>query len=153
MAWPPTEEHTFQPCSRSCKLQSTNASFTAKSSNRTAGESPCSCHATRDEHTFHLCNRTCKLQSTKATSTAKSNDRTPGETLQKNMSSASIVEVASSRVLEHLPLPNPIMEQWVNPRPNCADADKYTSCLYSRSCKLQSAKAPSIAKSSSRIPG
>ena len=140
MAWPPTEEHTFQPCSRSCKLQSTNASFTAKSSNRTAGESPCSCHATRDEHTFHLCNRTCKLQSTKATSTAKSNDRTPGETLQKNMSSASIVEVASSRVLEHLPLPNPIMEQWVNPRPNCADADKYTSCLYSRSCKLQSAK-------------
>ena len=43
------------------------------------------------------------------------------------MSSASIVEVASSRVLEHLPLPNPIMVHWVNPRPNCADADKYTS--------------------------
>ena len=114
---------------------------------------PCSCHATRDEHTFHLYNRTCKLQSTKATSAAKSNDRTPGETLQKNMSSASIVEVASSRVLKHLPLPNPSMEHWVNPRPNCADADKYTSCLYSRSCKLQTAKAPSIAKSSSRIPG
>ena len=100
---------------------------------------PCSCHATREEHTFHLYNRTCKLQSTKATSAAKSNDRTPDETLQKNMSSASIVEVASSRVLEHLPLPNPIMQHWVNPRPNCADADKYTSHhhLYSRGYKFQ----------------
>ena len=148
----PTEEHTFQPCSRSCKLQSKNASFTAKSSNRTA-VGPCCCHATRDKHTFHLYSRTCKLQSTKTTSAAKSNDRTPGETLQRNMSSAFIVEVASSRVLEHLPLPNPIMEHRVNSRPNCAGADKYTSCLYSRSCKLQTAKAPSIAKSSSRIPG
>ena len=114
---------------------------------------PCSCHATRDKHTFHLYSRTCKLQSAKATSAAKSNNRTPGETLQRNMSSASMVEVASSGVLEHLPLPNLIMEHRVNPRPNCAGADKYTSCLYSRSCKLQTAKAPSIAKSSSRIPG
>ena len=107
---------------------------------------PCSCQATRDKHTFHLYSRTCKLQSAKATSAAKSNDRTPGETLQRNISS---VEVASSRVLEHLPLPNLIMEHRVNPRPNCAGADKYTSCLYSRSCKLQTEKASSIAKSSS----
>ena len=85
---------------------------------------PCSSYATTEEFTFHLYSRTCKLQSTKATSAAKSSDRTPGETQQRNMSSASKVEVASSRVLEHLPLPNLIMEHRVNPRPNCAGADK-----------------------------
>ena len=91
---------------------------------------PCSSYATTEEFTFHLYSRTCKLQSTKATSAAKSNNRTPGETSQRNTPSASIVEVASSRVLEHLPLPNLIMEHWVNPCPNCASADKYTFCLY-----------------------
>ena len=66
---------------------------------------PCSTHVTTEELTFHLYSRTCKLQGTKATSAAKSNNRTPGETSQRNTPSASIVEVASSRVLEHLPLP------------------------------------------------
>ena len=79
---------------------------------------PCSCHVTTEEHTFHLYSRTCKLQSTKATSTAKSNNRTPGETLQRNTPSASLVEVTSSRVHEHLPLPNLIMECWVNHHPS-----------------------------------
>lgn len=89
----------------------------------------------------------------KAPSVAKSSHRTPGETSQRNTPSASIVEIASSRVLEHLPLLNLVIEHQVNPCPSCAVTDKYTFGLYSRSCKLQSTKAPSAVKSSNRALG
>ena len=99
---------------------------------------PRSCHATAEEHTFSLYSRSCKFQSTKAPSAAKSSNRTPGETLQRNTPFASIVEVASSRVLKHLPPPNLLIELEVRPLPTCTDTEEYTFRLYSRSCKLQS---------------
>ena len=99
---------------------------------------PCSCHTTAQEHTFSLYSRSCKFQSTKAPSAAKSSNRTPGETLQRNTPFASIVEVASSRVLKHLPPPNLLIELEVRPLPTCTDTEEYTFRLYSRSCKLQS---------------
>ena len=104
---------------------------------------PCSCHTTAQEHTFSLYSRSCKFQSTKAPSAAKSSNRTPGETLQRNTPFASIVEVASSRVLKHLPPPNLLIELEVRPLPTCTDTEEYTFRLYSRSCKLQSTRAPS----------
>ena len=100
---------------------------------------PCSCHTTAEEHIFSLYSRSCKFQSTKAPSAAKSSNRTPGETLQRNTPFASIVEVASSRVLKHLPPPNLLIELEVRPLPSHTGTEEYTFCLYSRSCKLQSA--------------
>ena len=52
----------FQPCRRSCKLQSTNAPFAAKSSYRTAGETLLLLSATAEEHTFHLYSRSYEFQ-------------------------------------------------------------------------------------------
>ena len=114
---------------------------------------PCSCHTTAQEHTFSLYSRSCKFQSTKAPSAAKSSNRTPGETLQRNTPFASIVEVASSRVLKHLPPPNLLIELEVRPLPTCTDTEEYTFRLYSRSCKLQSTYAPSATKSTYRTSG
>ena len=98
---------------------------------------PCSCHATAEEHTFSPYSRSCKFRSTKAPSAAKSSNRTLGETLQRNTPFASIVEVASSRVLKHLPPPNLLIEFEVRPLPSRTGTEEYTFRLYSRSCKLQ----------------
>ena len=63
------------------------------------------------------------------------------------------VEVASSRAQIRLSLPNLAMELRVRPRSCHATAEEHTFSLYSRSCKFQSTKAPSAAKSSNRTPG
>ena len=119
----------------------------------TAGETLLLSLTTAEEHTFSLYSRSCKFQSTKAPSAAKSSNRTPGETLQRNTPFASIVEVASSRVLKHLPPPNLLIELEVRPLPTCTDTEEYTFRLYSRSCKLQSTWAPSATKSTYRTTG
>ena len=88
----------------------------------------------------HLClySRSCKLQSTKPPSATKSSNRTPGDTSHRNTPFASVVEVASSRVLKHLLPPNLLIQLQVRPLPSCVGTEEYTSRPYSGSCRLQS---------------
>ena len=102
----------------------------------------------------HLClySRSCKLQSTKPPSATKSSNRTPGDISHRNTPFASVVEVASSRVLKHLLPPNLLIQLQVRPLPSCVGIEEYTFRPYSGSCRLQSTWTPSTTKSNYWTP-